>query len=267
MQQIPKKIKKILTTIYTHDKDKAKNEILQHYKQHWRGIINFIYFANIKKFLLATPTKTKENNTQSVNYANALTEGNFLLPDGIALKLYLKKKIHHTIYNLNGTDFTPYLLKTITQQKTHLAFYTVYDEKIGKKKEDFKKVQKYIIKHFNPHTIKGFLSHYKKRGKDFDFDAYTQSLSKETYDIKVLIVWLWTPFQEIWVNQHKDFFQKHNILVINAGGIFDFRSGFEKRAPKRVRRIKGERLWRFFQNPKKNLGKVLTSLNLFKELM
>jgi N-acetylglucosaminyldiphosphoundecaprenol N-acetyl-beta-D-mannosaminyltransferase len=78
---------------------------------------------------------------------------------------------------------------------------------------------------------------------------------------------LWTPFQEIWVNKNLNFFKQNWILVMNVGGLFDFWVGFEKRAPKLVRKLNWEWAWRLLQNPKKNWQKVKDSIKLLKYLI
>jgi UDP-N-acetyl-D-mannosaminuronic acid transferase (WecB/TagA/CpsF family) len=59
--------------------------------------------------------------------------------------------------------------------------------------------------------------------------------------------------------------QENNIIVINAGGFVDFLSGFEQRAPKRVRKIRvGETFWRIACNPRKNFKKMRWMFGVFR---
>lgn len=252
-------MEKIIFKIYCKSRDQLLDDILKTYNEEKFAIINFIYFANLKRFLL-----NKKNFHKK--YYKSLKDAHFLLPDGIALKIYLKIKFKISIENLNWTDFSPYFLEKTSNLKRHIAFYTVYDEKIWKKKSDFKKVEGHIKENFKPHSLIWFLSHYSKRWKDFDFNLYQKSLDWDNFDLKILLVWLWTPFQELWIQENIEFFQKNNILIMNVGWLFDFWSWFEKRAPKFVRNLNMERARRFIQSPKKNLWKVLDSFKLLLEL-
>ncbi len=239
--------------IFTWTKEEAFNEISK--KNYW--VINFIYFASLKNLVL---------DKQNKDYYKALIDWDFLLPDWIALKLFLKKLWKNIKENLNWTDFTPYFLNKLKNKKMHLWFFTVYDEKIGKKPKDADKVEDFIRKKFNPAKIFKAVNHYQDKWTNFNFEEYKKSL-EWNYDYRILLVWIWTPHQEIWTYKHKDFFKENKVIVLNVWGLFDFWVWFEKRAPKIIRKVKLEWLWRFFQNPKKNYKKVLNSLALFWYLL
>lgn len=251
-------MKNIIDKIYTKSKEKLVEDIANNYKNKKYLVVNFIYFATFYKFIL------KSND---IDYKTALLNWNFLLPDGIALRTYLKKKTNIDAFNLNWTDFTPYFLRNFSDKNTHIAFYTVYDEKIWKKKEDVEIVKTYIKDNFRFNKLDAFVSHYSKRWKDFNFNYYKESLEQKKCDKKILLVGIGTPFQEKWVQEHIDFFEENSILVMNIWGLFDFWAGFEKRAPKFIRNVNLEWAWRLAQNPKKNINKVLDSFALFKEIL
>ena len=246
----------ITKKVFTGTKSEAKDKILQIYKNQGYCITNFIYFAMLQKHILEKPNK---------EYIEAMEKADLILPDGIALKLFLKKNNVNISENLNWTDFTPYFLQNL-DWKVHIWFYTVYDNKIWKPASDAEKVEKYIQENFKPTKIFKYVSEYQQRGKDFDFNQYKKSLQWE-FDYKILLVGLWTPFQEIWVKENLDFFKQNWILVMNVWGLFDFWVGFEKRAPKIIRKVNLEWAWRLLQNPKKNWQKVKDSIKLVKYLV
>ncbi len=248
----------LINKIFLWTKQEVSKQILDFYKQNNYCIVNFIYFANLHKFILKQKEKT---------YLQALKNCNFLLPDGIALKIYLKKKFNKTLQeNLNWTDFTPYFLNFLKQnnEKINLTIYTVYDEKIWKQKEDVQKVKEYIKDNFQLDTI-SFVSHYKNRWKDFNFEEYKKTLKQNKMNL--FLVWIGSPFQETWIEKNRDFFKQNHILVINVWWLFDFWAGFEKRAPKIILKLNLEWLWRLWQSPKKNYKKVIESFKLFKEIL
>jgi len=122
-----------------------------------------------------------------------------------------------------------------------------------------------IKDNFKINNITSFVSHYKDRWTDFDFKKYKETLKND--EINLFLIWLWSPFQEIWTEGNRQFFKENNILVINVGWLFDFWSNFEKRAPKIILKLNLEWLWRLGQSPKKNYKKVLESFKLFKEIL
>ena len=249
---------RITSKIFTWTKQQAIEKILEIYNKKGYCLVNFLYFASANKHLL--------ENT-NMQYLSALQNSDLILPDGIALKLYLQYK-HKIIIqeNLNGTDFTPFFLNYLKNKNLHIGFYTVYDEKIGKKTEDADNVETLLKEKYSPAKIFKFVNHYKNRWKWFDFNKYKESLNGN-FDYKIFLVGLWTPFQEIWVEENKKFFQENNIIVLNVGWLFDFWAGFEKRAPKSIRKLHLEWAWRLWQNPKKNWNKVKESFKLFKYLL
>ena len=247
----------LVDKIFLWTKKEIIKNILDKYKQQWFCVINFIYYASLSKYVKSAKD----------NYYKALLNWEFLLPDGIALKLYLKRKFKKKLKeNLNGTDFTPHFLNNL-DESYHLAFYTVYDEKIWKKASDTDIVEKYIKENFKPSWIYKAISHYNQRWKWFDFNEYKKSFSDKNYDYKIFLVWIGSPFQEIWTYDNIDFFKENNIIVLNVGWLFDFWSWFEKRAPKLIRKLNLEWLWRLWQNPKKNWNKVKESLKVLLDLI
>jgi len=112
----------LINKIFLWTKEEISKQILDFYKKNNYCIVNFIYFANLHKFIIKNTDK---------KYLQALEKWSFLLPDGIALKIYLDKKNHKKIKeNLNWTDFTPYFLNFLknNNEKVNLSIYTVYDE-------------------------------------------------------------------------------------------------------------------------------------------
>jgi len=66
----------------------------------------------------------------------------------------------------------------------------------------------------------------------------------------ILLVGLGSPKQEIWINENLSKL-KHIKVAIGVGGAFDFLSGETKRAPRWIRKIGLEWLWRLILDPKR----------------
>jgi N-acetylglucosaminyldiphosphoundecaprenol N-acetyl-beta-D-mannosaminyltransferase len=192
------------------------------------------------------------------------------LPDGIALRLYLKKKFWKKVSNLNGTDFVPYFLwwyqKVNSEDDQKMSFNNFSVFLYWAKKEVIEKVYKKFKDKRN-------IVYWQDWYSELDWDKVSNSLqtssefSSDFYNIKILLVWLWTPKQEIWIQNNLDKIKKYWFVVFGVGWLFDFLAWEEKRAPSIFRKLNLERLWRMFSNPRKNFKKGVWSFKLFKYLV
>jgi exopolysaccharide biosynthesis WecB/TagA/CpsF family protein len=83
----------------------------------------------------------------------------------------------------------------------------------------------------------------------------------EIEDVDVLLVGLGAPYQEEFIWQIKS--KMPNLkLAMGVGGTFDFWTGKQKRAPKFMRSIGMEWLWRLFRQPKR-LGRIWKATVVF----
>lgn len=266
----------IFTKLYTKNKESAFKEIIKSYKEKWFLIVNYLYFANIiSNWIIWSKKVNKE-------FLDAITFGDFLLPDWIALNLYYKKYFGLNLPNLNWTDFSNFLLQNLKPGTYNLILY-------WSRKDVIKKASKNIESKFN---LK--VSYFQDWYSEFNFskldeiisDFYIPSVSSKTQSIKdwdsnsfslfqennkslqgqkinIFMVWLWTPRQEIWVKNNIENIKKYKLLTFTQGWTFDFWAWNEKRAPNIFIKLKLEWLWRFITNPKKNFKKVWYSFYLF----
>ncbi|MDD5769823.1 MAG: WecB/TagA/CpsF family glycosyltransferase [Candidatus Gracilibacteria bacterium] len=232
----------IFTKLYSKDKKQALKDILQEYHKKGFLIVNYLYFANLVSNGIIGGKKINKD------FLNAISFGDFLLPDGIALKLYYKKYFQIDSNNINGTDFSNYLFQNLDKNDFNLILY-------GSEKEVIKKASENIEKKYN---LK--VSYFQDGFSEFNFEVL-KTLPKGK--INIFMVGLGTPKQEIWVKNNIDNIRKYNLLTFTQGGTFDFWAGNEKRAPKIFINLKLEWLWRFITNPKKNFKKVWYSFYLF----
>lgn len=232
----------IFSKLYKKDSKNALKDILSEYEKKWFLIVNYLYFANmISNWIIWNKNLNKD-------FLDALLLWDFLLPDGIAMKLYYKKYFRIDLPNLNWTDFSELVLEKLEKWSFNLVLYWA-------KKEVIKKASKNI---WDKYDFEVF--YFQDWYSDFKFDALNL-LPK--WKINILMVWLWTPLQEIWVKNNIENIKKYNLLVFTQWWTFDFWAGNEVRSPKIFIKFKLEWLWRFITNPKKNFKKVLYSFYLF----
>jgi len=258
----------VLSKIYTGSKDAAGPTLLELYKKQGSLIVSFLYFANCMKARLFEEQKIERQKT----YKKALESADVLFADGIALQwfyrwstLWRKKGI--TPENLNGTDFIPQFLDELvaTKASVHWAMHTMYDPRIWKSKEQVHEAVAAIESRFWITMDYVQQNDYVKRMEEpFDSDAYMKTRAGKK-DYFVLLLFTWTPAQEIWSYENTKFIEENNVLVINAGGTIDYISWFETRAPNWVVKARVlETPWRIMQNPKKNFHKFASMFGIVR---
>ena len=143
---------------------------------------------------------------------------------------------------------------------------SVYDPKISKWPEW---MDKWLAKlqELYPH-IEIIYQHqtlFSKRGEEFPFDELQKVLDEKwkRFDHILFLNGIGSPAQEIWTEEQRSFFEKKGIIVMNNGATIDYYSGFEKRAPQRIIKLRvGETIWRIIKQPKKNLHKFLAMFQI-----
>jgi exopolysaccharide biosynthesis WecB/TagA/CpsF family protein len=264
-----------LDELFKKTSKKGTENMISHIMNDWKSqeitTVHFVYFANIwKQHLLVRSDLTEETSLiKNQRYRDELMKSDILLPDGIAFRLlhfaYFHPEISRwnillkfpyfsqkSIPNMNGTDFVPKLLNYVAARKKNLRV-VVYGSKSEYSQKIIQKIQWFWIVDVV----------YSDGYAAFDF----QLLSK---DIPcMLLVWLGSPKQEEWVATYRDILKLHSnqLLVITVGGLFDFFSWVETRAPVFLRKLHLEWLWRSVLQPKKNLKKTLVSLYFFWVLL
>lgn len=253
----------ILQKLYRWDSQQAIEDIVDKYARQWFAVVNFLYFANAMKYHLFEK-KTKQID---MDYSDVLLQSDFLLADGIAMQVWdkLSNRNLEKVHNLNGTDLTPLFLKYVAENyDVELYIISVYDETIGKGKERLQKWVDVIKDTYGIKKIYAYQTQYKQRGEAFPFDMWAQN-PKDDQTVRVMLHCTGTPFQELWTQKHKKWYQEKNMLVMNVGGFIDFASWFEKRAPKwMVKWRVFETFYRIFTNPKKNINKFLAMFGVFR---
>ncbi len=259
----------MIDTLFSGDKKAALDQLLQLYKQKRFAIVSFLYFANaMKRQLFEDPGGDENYLKKRQKYLSALQDSDFLLADGIALQVFSKFATSMQVENLNGTDFIPYFLQEISKDySVSVYLYQCYDPTKGKKSDslqawvDALKEQFWVSIPWSDQCL------YQERGQNFSFDVLQQASDDDKSEVKVFLNCTWTPFQEVRTNEHRLFFEKHEMIVFNAGGLIDFISWFETRAPDRVVKARVlETFRRIATKPKKNLHKFLAMFGIVRFL-
>ena len=283
-------MQEILNKLYPYKKNKAVNDILKSYEKNGFVVSNFLYFAIIKVQKLFESTK---KTTTQKEYKKAIIKWDFLFPDGIALQTFYNLAAWkfdlptRNLPNLNGTDFVSYFLdelkKRYWSQKLCLFLYWAKPAIVKETKQYFE--------------YKGLNVVFAQDGySELDRDKLNQSKQEYQDTINIMLVAISTPekpIQELRTIKNQTKIKDNKFILFTVWWLFDFMAAdldsykaknkdkahlserinkdekwsLQKRAPKFVRKMKLEWLWRLITDPKRNFKKVKSSLALFPYIL
>lgn len=138
--------------------------------------------------------------------------------------------------NLNGTDFVPTLLEQIG---IPLRIYL-----LGAKEDQLQKTAARISEAYPAHTVVGSRNGYFN---DNDIPQICKDINDARPDL--LLVAMGNPIQEKFIVENRQHLTAG--VAIGVGALFDFMSGSVPRAPKIIRSLRLEWLFRLLREPKR----------------
>lgn len=200
-----------------------------------------IFFLNAHCFNLARINK---------KYFQSLRNTSLLLNDGIGIKLALFLSGLKPKENMNGTDFIPKIIE-LAQQADKKIFI------LGSKENYAKKCMYEINSRYKKNIVVGFHSGYFS---DKEEPEVLQIIRKSNCDI--LIVGMGVPKQELWISDNLERLCSVR-LIIAGGGIIDFIAKKFPRAPKIMRKVGMEWIYRLLHEPKRLFKRYVIGNFLF----
>ncbi len=149
--------------------------------------------------------------------------------------------------NLNGTDFTPYLFR---QSERPLRVFL-----LGGRPEVVHKAANYVTRELGQEVV-GWRDGYAGMQ---DNDAVIEHINRA--EAEVLLVALGNPRQEEWILHNRKALDAG--VVAGVGALFDFWAGDKLRAPKVVRNLRLEWLFRLCQEPRRLLRRYTVDTLMF----
>lgn len=198
-----------------------------------------VYFANAHSIEVASRNTT---------FFDVLKRCNLLMADGSGVLLGSRLAGSPLTYNLNGTDLIPALCKAASPERKLSIFF------LGAKPGVAQQAANNLAKKFKGIRIAGVRHGYFS---ETETPAVLQQIRDANPD--VLLVAMGTPNQEIWIDQYAH--QLPGVVCVAVGGLFDFMAGQVARAPKLVRDLGVEWVWRMMMEPNR-LWKRYTVGNL-----
>ncbi len=169
------------------------------------------------------------------DYRQALKSGDHIFPDGIGLVIAGKMVGTPLRENVNGTDMLPFLCGMAADEKQSIFLLGGKPGVAGQAASALE--EKYGVR------IAGVAHGYFDHAKESQpvIDAINASKAS------ILLVAFGAPLQEKWIVQHRG--QLQPSILMGVGGLFDFYSGNIKRAPRWIREIGLEWVYRMLQEP------------------
>lgn len=199
-----------------------------------------VYFVNVHTVHLARADRS---------FRYAVNTADLVLPDGSGLKIAGALLSTPIKENLNGTDFTPRLLKLAEKNG-----WTVY--LLGTRPDVIGRCVESIRKQFPALLLAGARHGYFTAGEE-------ESIVREINAARpnILLVGLGSPRQEQWIHRNASRLDVGVSMAI--GGLLDFIAGEYRRAPLWMRRTGIEWIYRFLQDPRSKWDRVVIEMPAF----
>lgn len=177
-----------------------------------------------------------------------LEDSVIIVNDGVGLDIAARLSHGRSFKsNLNGTDFTPYMLRESCRPLRIFLF--------GGRPEVVSKAASFVSQELGQ-VVVGFSDGYSGRANDA---ALIEKINASATE--VLLVALGNPIQEQWIMEHRDELQVG--LVSGVGALFDFWAGEKPRAPEFIQRIRMEWLYRLCIEPRRLIRRYTLDILVF----
>ncbi len=199
-----------------------------------------VYFLNAHCYNIAQ---------KDYEYRNIINKADFLLNDGIGIMLGARIFGVQLKENLNGTDFIPELLK-LASKKNYTAYLLGAGTGVAGNAADRLRTALPGLQ------IVGSRSGYFSEKENEEIVHAINQLAPD-----ILIVGRGVPIQEKWIAENKESLKATIILAV--GAYIDFASGRIPRAPRMVRFLKMEWVYRLLLEPRRMWKRYLIGNFLF----
>lgn len=174
---------------------------------------------------------------QDQEYANILKQADLVLPDGIGIRIAGQVLGCKVKDNVNGTDLFPLLLQILNQRKTRIFL-------LGAKPGVSHTLAQRIHQEYPDIVITGEQHGYYNAEEE---NTILQKIKSQQTEL--IFVAFGAPKQEKWIAKNLAYCDVK--VALGVGGLFDFYSGVNKRAPLWIRKIGLEWLYRVYQEPRR----------------
>lgn len=198
----------------------------------------------VERAVQGTPTRVFFVNAHCVNeaarnpgYASLLADAPFVFADGVGMAIAARFSGTRLAHNVNGTDLFPLICEAAAAASVPIA---LLGARPGVAHACADRLQRAYPGLQVAWTDHGYLDPEQERLRLADLNAS---------GARILFVAKGVPAQECWIAEHAD--ELTTPVVLGVGALFDFYSGNVKRAPRLVRDLRGEWLYRLLLEPRR----------------
>jgi N-acetylglucosaminyldiphosphoundecaprenol N-acetyl-beta-D-mannosaminyltransferase len=207
----------------------------------YHGRTGRVFFANAHTLNLAASDRT---------YRQVLRAADCVFGDGTGVRWAGYLQGVRVQDNLVGTDLVPALFRE-TAGRDYRYFL------LGSDQETVRRAARYAAETFPGWTQAGFHHGYLTTA-DLTAAAIRQINQSQPH---VLLVGLGNPLQERWIHTHRHVLKVP--VCMGVGGLFDYWAGNVARAPKWLRGLGHEWIWRLWEQPADKAKRYLVGNPLF----
>lgn len=192
------------------------------------------------------------NAARNPDYRAALDASDRLLPDGSGMRIAAKLAGVALGDNLNGTDLFPIICEQAAQRG--LSLYL-----LGGSPTTAERAAANMVERFPSLVIAGTHHGYFADQESDDVVAEVNAANAD-----IVLVGFGVPTQELWIHAHRKAIAAP--VVMGVGGLFDYYAGNVPRAPKVMRQVGCEWVWRLMQEPRRLASRYLLGNTIFLAL-
>jgi N-acetylglucosaminyldiphosphoundecaprenol N-acetyl-beta-D-mannosaminyltransferase len=186
-------------------------------------------------------------------FMRRVNEADLVLPDGSGLAIAGRLNGDPVKENLNGTDFTPRVLRVAAEKKWSVFL-------LGARREVVEQCRRNIDHWYAGVRVAGLHPGFFTREEEEGIVAEINATRPD-----LLLVAMGSPLQEEWIARHQD--RLHARVCMAVGGFFDFLSGIRPRAPLWLRKLGLEFVYRFVHDPRGKWERLFVEIPWFLVLV
>ncbi|HLP88547.1 MAG TPA: WecB/TagA/CpsF family glycosyltransferase [Nostocaceae cyanobacterium] len=185
------------------------------------------------------------------DFANVLRSADLVTPDGMPIVWMMRYMGVHQQNRVAGMDIFLALCEQAQKQNLSLLF-------LGSQTEILSRIKERLDQEFPQLKIASMEPLPFRPLTEVEDEALIEKINASGTNI--VLVSLGCPKQEHWMAQHKD---KIQAVMIGLGGVFPVYAGIHKRAPRIVRDLGLEWLYRWIQEPRRLWGRYMKTIPPF----
>lgn len=192
------------------------------------------FFVNVNSINIALNNET---------FKTTLHAADRIFADGSGVRMAAAHTGEKLIANINGTDLLPHICTSLVQRNKSIFL-------LGSEPGVAQRAAENLAKEYSGLRIAGVYHGYFSAEEN---ESVIDKINNSGADI--CLVAMGSPLQENWLVENA--YQLHCSTALAVGGLFDFYSGKIPRAPRWMREIGMEWVWRLVQEPSKKFNRYI----------